>query len=183
MIYISLDIETTGLNPERDQILQIAMVREDTSENPMPRVEDLPTFCCFVKHDRIEGDPYALAMNGWIIEALVTKYPTKHPVYDQEEMLSSALLWLDKFCPDQRLTAAGKNVAGFDMPFLPRDIRRRFRHRVIDVGSVMIDWHRSEVPSLGDLKRMHNMGDVSHDALEDARDVIRLLRKTYPVKQ
>lgn len=80
-----------------------------------------------------------------------------------------------------RINISGKNVAGFDMQFLPEDIDALFRHRTIDTGSVLIDWNEKCVDSLDKLKEKHlGGGEVSHDMLEDAWDVIALNRITYP---
>lgn len=68
MKYVSIDIETTGLNPEKCQVLQIGAVIEDTS-NPLP-FEELPKFNCIVEHDDYLGQPTALKMNSWIFEIL-----------------------------------------------------------------------------------------------------------------
>ena len=48
MKYVSIDIETTGLDPETCQTIQIGAGIEDTN-NPLP-IEDLPRFKCLVEH-------------------------------------------------------------------------------------------------------------------------------------
>lgn len=81
------------------------------------------------------------------------------------------------------IIAAGKNVAGFDMNFLPSDLKRRFSHRTIDPGSVLIDWTRNAPPTSNDLAAAYGEqvdGAVSHDAYQDAKDVITWLRRSYP---
>lgn len=178
MKYVSLDIETTGLDPARAQILQVAMVLED-SDRSQP-IEELPHFVCLVKPlgDRYVGNAYALALNADLLSQLAGRIPARYPIYDSGQWHLHAWDWLCALGMDpkrSRLTVAGKNVAGFDIPFLPPDVRTWFRHRVIDAGSVMIDWSKDRVPSLEDLKG----GAVAHDALEDARDVIRVLRRSY----
>ena len=49
---ISIDLETTGLNSETCQILEIGAV---TSEGE--------TFHCYVDNGLIQGEPYALQLN------------------------------------------------------------------------------------------------------------------------
>ena len=68
MKYVSIDIETTGLDPETCQIIQIGAVIEDT-ENPVP-VENLPSFKCLVEHPQYTGSPFALVMNRDILAQL-----------------------------------------------------------------------------------------------------------------
>ena len=66
--------------------------------------------------------------------------------------------------------------------FLPQDIQDMFRARVIDPGSILIDWHNDRLGSMDDLKKKHapHLPLVSHDMLEDAWDTISLNRTTYP---
>jgi hypothetical protein len=80
----------------------------------------------------------------------------------------------------RRLNAAGKNFGSFDFNFLPEMIKRRFRHRFIDPGSVLVDWAEECLPDSKDIRDRHlDGGEVTHDMLEDAWDVIRALRTTY----
>lgn len=190
MKYVSLDLETTCLQADPKHILQISMVVEDTS-NPRP-VEELPHFTCFVKHDRIEGEAYALGMNGWILDIIsgrrkesaypICRYYADRPNNSGDDnWLGLALAFLDLHFADQKITVAGKNVAGFDIPFLPKDLRARFRHKVLDPGTLFVNWETDDqAPNFELCKQRAGMsGPVAHDAREDAMDVIRLLRRFY----
>ena len=53
MPYVSIDIETTGLDPETCQILEIGAVFDNWT---LP-IRDLPTFHCYVVHKQIVGSP------------------------------------------------------------------------------------------------------------------------------
>lgn len=176
MKYVSLDVETTGLRPNYDQLLQVAMVVEDTELSGIP-VQELPYFCAIVRHEEIRGQPYALGLNGWILDIISARLSvgSPYPILEQEQMCYDACDFLDKHFGPGRINVAGKNAAGFDIPFLPTAISSRFRHRVIDPGSVFVDWSAQSLPSLGDLIG----GEVKHDALGDARDVITCLRRSY----
>lgn len=194
MIYYSLDIETTGLDPETCQILSIAMVREDTEQAHKYAVDDLPWIHVGISRDQIQGDPFAIHMNAELIKALIP--PNRHMphpwdvggmhVYQDRiaahpRAVNELCAWI---CDDGRINVAGKNVAGFDIPFLNKGgynwLTDRFRHRVIDAGSVFVDWNAKTLPDLQTCKKMANIpGDVAHNALEDARDVIRVLRAKY----
>ena len=54
--YVSLDIETTGLNPENCQVLEIGAVIDDGTTP----IEECPTFHCYVDHGLILGEPFAV---------------------------------------------------------------------------------------------------------------------------
>ena len=79
MKYISIDIETTGLDPENCQVLSIGAVIEDT--NDIKPLADLPTFHGVVLPNRIEGDPYAINLNRDLLQTIV-QYQTAQ---DQDE--------------------------------------------------------------------------------------------------
>lgn len=212
MRYVSLDIETTCIVPKNpNRILQLAMVAED-SEVDTP-LEELPFFSAIIiPSGEISGSPTALAMNAWIfvaIEMSRSKMKPEEFIKRYEELgipretlqraaaalktnffgnldvvVYSANEWLDRiFGERDHINVAGKNVAGFDIPFLPPTLTDRFRHRCIDPGSVFIDWKAKSVPGSGDIAKKCGSSNVSHDAYGDAIDVIRWLRTTYPSKE
>ena len=76
----------------------------------------------------------------------------------------------------KNMTVAGKNFASFDKLFLPEKITRHIKSRVIDPANMFIDWSKDTLPSLSELL---DGKTVSHDAYDDALDVIKILRKTY----
>lgn len=59
--YLSIDVETTGLDDETDQVLQFSAVVVDSA---LSLDQELPVFNAFILHDRIEGNPIAIAMNS-----------------------------------------------------------------------------------------------------------------------
>lgn len=224
MKYISIDIETTGLDPENCQVLSIGAVIEDT-ENIMP-LEDLPTFHGVILSNRIEGEPYAINMNKDLIQKIVY-YQTAQDqdekndlvqmtgmkFYEKEEIVEAFYYWLaengfvefddidsggyvkmenGKMLPmitnktkPVNITAAGKNFGTFDLKFLERLPRWKqlvkVRQRILDPSILYINWREDEsLPSLGLCKKRANLPEeVAHDAVEDAKDVILLLRKEY----
>ena len=68
MKYISIDIETTGLDPLKDQVLSFGAILEDTT-NPLP-FDKIPKFHAAIKRDRIEGGLYAINMNKKLLETI-----------------------------------------------------------------------------------------------------------------
>jgi oligoribonuclease (3'-5' exoribonuclease) len=182
MKYVSLDIETTSLEPAPENILQIAMVVEDTSQN-LPLLE-LPKFVCFIDQGEFKGQPYALALNGWILKEICAarqNKATKWPVLKPHQVVPALQAFLHTHFGNKNAVAAGKNVAGFDMQFLPTDLKKMFKHRVLDPGCMFIDWATDDAPpGLEICKRRCGLeGVVSHDAYEDALDVIAVMRTKY----
>ena len=68
MKYVSIDIETSGLDPENNQVLSIGAIIEDTTKK-LP-LEECPKFHAIVLQRQITGSPRAITMNGRIIELM-----------------------------------------------------------------------------------------------------------------
>jgi oligoribonuclease (3'-5' exoribonuclease) len=193
MKIVPMDAETTGLDPENDQVLELAVIIEDTEAPELPPVVDLPSWVGRVAYERVTGHPAALKMNAEIIAAMPEVLGYDLPAYDEKysskkfpegwyektgNLCYEAIEFIRRHIDAQKFTFAGKNVAGFDMRFMSPYFQSRAHHRVIDVGSVALggenQWWREDVPpGLGDLT-----GEaVAHTAIEDARDVVRILRR------
>tara|TARA_Y100000034_G_scaffold33124_2_gene40647 strand:+ start:3170 stop:3748 length:579 start_codon:yes stop_codon:yes gene_type:complete len=177
MKYVSIDIETTGLDEEICQILEIGAVVDDTSyETP---IDKLPTFHCYVTHPFYQGEPYALNMHGDLFGKLCHK-PEGWRYVSHNDVAQALLEWLGKHFED-KITVAGKNFMSLDFPFLkklPNFDKQRFNHRVIDPA--MRFWRPridTKIPNLQTcMERAGIEGEVTHTALEDAFQVIKLLR-------
>ena len=178
--YISLDIETTGLPKDRPQVLQIAGVIDDL-RSP---VDQLQTFNFYVDPgEQIYGNAYALALNTKILKLIAddtTMTDEKGtPVYDLGSAIaewSSIIATFSEQCGG-RITIAGKNVAGFDLPILGDNgfSTEGIRHRVLDPGPMYFaDF--GYVPRLDEINKMIGRLPVSHDALQDAYDVVYAIR-------
>lgn len=181
MRYFSIDIETTGLDPEKDQILEIGIIYDDL--NKKRREDELKGFHCYIEHERTEGNIYAICLNNKILERIKNKekgylYLKKEGVV--EEILD--FLRRIKYNNSDRMVLAGKNVASFDLKFLERlpgwKENIKVHHRVLDPGMLYVT-KEDEVPP--DLKKCKvragfSSVEVSHTALEDALDVVNLLR-------
>jgi hypothetical protein len=83
------------------------------------------------------------------------------------------------------LNVAGKNFATFDKLFLEKLPRWKqlfkVRQRIIDPTILFTKWNEDEqLPSLTVCKERANTGgEVTHDAIDDAWDVIQLMRTQY----
>jgi oligoribonuclease len=223
MRYISIDIETTGLNPETCQILSIGAIIEDTL-NQLP-FDELPKFHGVIKREHVSGSLFALNMNRDLIETIVQYstaqdqdekndivHMTRMQFYHEDEIVEAFYEFLfingivdnaDFTGPHKlgrsgktvpalssrmkpvTITCAGKNFATFDKLFLERLPRWkqaiRIKQRVLDPAILYVDWKEdTEVPNLNICKeRAGIQGLVTHNALEDAWDVIEVLRKKY----
>ncbi|TXT66065.1 MAG: hypothetical protein BAJALOKI3v1_50065 [Promethearchaeota archaeon] len=187
MKYLSIDIETTGLDIQNHQILSYAFVLEDTNKNI--DIEDLPYVYGLVMHKEIRGDLYAIDMNIQLIRRILTcshieesvsKGPFScivRPDNIRETMIEQLKTLFDGHLPEA-ITIAGKNVQSFDLPFI-RNVYPDFpaHRRVIDPGSMYLETNDEQVPNLQEcMKRAKIKGEVSHTALADARVVVQLIR-------
>ena len=185
MKFASIDIESTGLNPNHHQILEFGAVIEDT-ENPLP-LQELPTFHAYIVHEITIGDAFALAMNWKILEKIAKRndYPNFKFVTPNE--LGQAFgSFLQVHLGTTKVTVAGKNFGNFDNQFLlnlPNFFNFvQFNHRFIEPGSIWFDpaIDTEKPPSLDEcLKRANVEKSVEHTAVADALDVITVIRKKF----
>lgn len=185
--YVSIDIETLGLNIQKCDVIEFGAVIEtmeidDKGVMFMPILHELPTFqCYFTKDDNLYvGEPYAMWMNQEILKRIADRRPgfTYMPIDMLDECFAT---WLHEHDMEGRIVIAGKNVQGFDLPFLQRfGFGKMFKmdHRVIDPGTLFFDPKLDDVPpSLGTcLLRSGFEPMVKHTAVEDSFDVIRCMR-------
>jgi oligoribonuclease len=211
MIYVSIDIETTGLDWENNDILSIAAIVEDTTKK-LP-LEELPKFKAIITHRELKGHPYALNMNKGIIELLsqhlsnVEVDSNGYRFLTKDEIIPEFYTFLRQHVPNKlngyevvdgkivpavssqskpiTINVAGKNFGTFDINFLNKlpwwKKLIRTRAKILDPGVLYCDWSNDEsAPSLSECKVRAGLGNVvTHDALDDAWDVIELLRKFY----
>lgn len=204
MKYISIDIETSGLDPINHNILSMAAIVEDTN-NQLP-FDQIPKFHVGILTDEIVGTPYAINMNRDLIE-IISRYTNSKNWFERDQIEKSSGMefvrvfdlaskffhflyqsgYSDHRPTDGPLTirVAGKNFGTFDKLFLEqsREWNRYFRvgQRIIDPSILFVDWRLDEqLPSLLECKKRAGIpGTVTHNALEDAWDVIQILRTTY----
>lgn len=196
MKYLSIDVEGTGLNMETCQVIQFAAILEDT--NNLKSFEEIPKFVRYVKHSTYTGEAFALQMNYEILKVLADHPDTAHlqhlVCYDYE-LAFQFESWLieNGYEYDKKgyiyVNIAGKNVIGYDLSALSKSIPHwnlhlRFRQRAIDPAILYVDWKKDDtLPGLVKCKKRAGLSEhVSHDALEDAWDVLILLRFFYQPK-
>ena len=218
MIYVSIDIETSGLDPVKNSVLSIGAIIEDT-EKKLPWNE-IPKFDAIVLQNEIVGSPRALTMNKKLIENIgdwlegdtmkkaELSVQTQSEFWEKEDVVKAfyTFLWNNGFSSldspsmhvdgklkpiiDSRtkpitINVAGKNFGTFDKLFLQElpwwQKLIRTRQRVLDPAILYCEWKNdTALPSLTACKERAGIyGLVTHNALEDAWDVIEVLRKFY----
>jgi oligoribonuclease (3'-5' exoribonuclease) len=196
MIYFSIDIETTGLNFERCQILEFGAIMEDT-ENPLS-FEDSKKFRAIFPHQFIHGEPYALDMNKGLIEIIKDYHEINDPIEKIDFMNKNDIEPIESFADsfkdwltdngintNKAINVAGKNFNGFDRRFLEKikgwSGNIKIVQRVIDPAVLFVDWKKDKIlPNLERcLKRANVDKKVNHTSIEDAWDVIQTLRRFY----
>lgn len=207
MIYVSVDIETTGLDSDIHQTIEFGAIIED-SNNPKS-YEDSKKYRRIVlaRDKKYVFSSYAAKLNAGLIELISDIENSKDGVsFFNNENLSQSAIYSDQLIIDfkfwlaqngfvenksgiMEVVAAGKNFASFDKKFIEatssvkmESLGIRFHHRTIDPSTRFIDWKLDSTPPSTDLckKRAGLNGEVKHEALADAWDVIQLLRKLYP---
>lgn len=228
MKYVSIDLEMSGLDSEKHQILSFGAIIEDT-ENKLP-FNLIPKFYGVILHREIVGSPRAIGMNWSLIgnigdyiegsendkKALELvqslRYDGGYKFYEEDEIVKEFFdfLFLNGYGYDIiskaqavrfigghslpifgssikpiTINVAGKNFATSDKLFLDKlpwwKKLIRTRARVIDPAILFCDWKNDDaIPTLDECKKRQNIpGVVAHTALDDAWDVIQLLRTKY----
>jgi DNA polymerase III alpha subunit (gram-positive type) len=181
--YVSIDLETTGLNPDYCQILEFGAVIYDGSKY----LDDLPIFAAYIINEPVVGDTYALQMNSAILKHIALKDANwSHHYLKPEELAPRFRGFLENngLGSKDKITIAGKNYGTFDARFLEKmpgwnDIIA-WRHRILDPG--MLYWNQEVdgyvVPDMKTCQLRAEMPPiVQHNAIDDAIDVIKLIQK------
>lgn len=190
MKYLAIDIETTGLNPEKHQILSFGAVVEDT-DNPVS-IDSLPSFYRVISGDIKEGaSPFALSMNSGVLRDIADGKGVS--LYDFRKQLVQFIR--ENFGKGETILLAGANIEYFDLKFLEKiswnkevcrsgieggEMFSRYR-RVLDPSLLFLDIETDvKLPGLQECLIRSGIGSsVTHHALEDARDVVKVFRRYY----
>ena len=202
MRYVSIDLETTGTNPDACQILQIAAVVDDLRDQKP--IKELPHFERIIAWEELRGTPLALNMNAGLIEKIHHYYIQKRR-REGENIESTKLVYPSDFIEPQEMlpalsnflaeckfdlgggiNVAGKNFGTFDFPFLKAMGKKfnqtlpKFRHRIIDPAILFFHSDDEEIPGTEECLNRANLGGdrdrTLHEALSDARDAVVLVR-------
>ena len=191
--YISIDLETTGLDLERSQILQIAAVYDD-GKSP---IAELPRFNVFINEPITYAELGALVLHAK--SGLFSRIQEANKKGESKK-LSQGIDDFLKFLDDHRnpregggkykVNLAGKNAGTYDIPILKNWMNYAqglyFKDliycSIIDAGSIYFrDFGR--IPSLGEILKHIQAAktEVTHDAMEDALDVVIAIRHRFGI--
>lgn len=169
--FLSVDVETTGLDADKDMVIQLGAVAFDLDGNS-------EEFSNYVSWPRYGGDAFALQMNAVILKKLATEeHPPVHAV------AAGFKAWLEAKCVP-RVIPVGWNVGSFDCAFLKKWGITQFNHRCIELGTLYMNPETFKPGTSNDATKKWFDRDVTHDALQDARDArdlfLRVVRERRP---
>ncbi len=186
-IFVSVDIETTGLDPETCDTLEVGAVIDDWL---FPLAKP-PEFHCYIKQSLYRGQPFALSMHPTIFRRIAIE-EEGYSYFFPGEFAEAFGSWLninhayvidpDNLKREARGVVAGKNFASFDDRFLRKfknyDQHVKFHQRILDPG--MMFWSPTEDTkppgSQTCMERTNQEGKVAHTALEDAKSVAKMIQ-------
>jgi oligoribonuclease len=192
MKYISLDLETTGVDHKKHQIIEIGAILEDTTKQ-LPYSE-IPKFHCIVKPEGdIIGTPFALNMNKRILEILAEpqKYANEYIICSLDDAIGNLYSWykenteIVEYKSPLTVLFAGKNFGTFDKLFLEKsnyfNELFRIKRRVLDPSILYTDFIKDEdPPNTEECMKRAGLELINHHyALDDAWNIIQLLRLKY----
>lgn len=196
--YLSVDIETTGLNRQKSEVLELGLVADLGIGRS---VADLPKYNLVLDNPFYEySEPFAMNMNARLIAAQVNHEVVKTKPSEAFEIvinltkhIAKASLDWDNNNPNvqwkaEKIQIAGKNASVFDVPvlnqyFIRKGIDPKFleewqkycMHRFIDVGNLYARYF-GYVPDMNQVNHITGRGPVRHQAMEDAIDNVFAVR-------
>lgn len=191
---------------EMDSILSIGMAIDDLKDPKplplLPQVEILVDVTQYI----LQGSIYAFIMHPVLMQQIVdlrklvnkgsmdhdTHYmPKRSPLFVKPSNVAQVIAgFVDahnlRKSPGHSVTVAGKNVISFDIEFLNNafDLEKelKVKHRALDPAMFYLEPEIDDcLPDLKTCKERAGFEDmeVAHEALNDALDVVRLIRHIY----
>ncbi len=211
MRYVSVDLETTDLCPDKGDIVEFGAVIDDLV-NPKP-YDQLPRFHSYVlpwrideqyrhlnaaaqeQHARYHGDAYALSMHPTIFRR-IAKREAPYTYLKPDSLIYRFKAWLELnglgtdilTGKTEPINFCGKNFASFDLNFLKKIPNWHFldrSYRSFDPTPFFIRVGEDKaLPGTSQcLRRAGLDADVPHTAIEDAVNVIKLVRYGMLIKE
>lgn len=184
MRYLSIDLEATGLDSD-DLIIEFAAVPFDTKRREI--LEDLSFHRYLNCPSFTELKPQ---LSQWVIDHNKDLIDKAHAEGLSTEVFKEEFAnYLDSqalrsYLGKDSYVIFGKSLNAIDLPFLYRDLGAEFMnhyflHRVLDVSSAGhllsdLPFFPSGLQSGSKLMKYYKMGNVAHNALDDAVNTIKL---------
>lgn len=159
-----VDLEMTGLEPDKDKILEVAAIATDMELNEVARYEAVVKVDEKLMKSRMVGDFWE--KNHVSRDALIAQNATGKPVQEVENEL---LKFIDKFCTKE-LYLAGNSIHQ-DRKFIEREmpqLNERLHYRMLDVSAWKIYFENA-------LKKKFTKPE-NHRALDDINGSIEELK-------
>lgn len=172
-MYVAIDIETTGLDPDTCQVLEIAAVM-NLEDTPLLKC---PQFHAIIGHENIVGEPRALAMNVSLLDEIADGN-AKTPL----DVCLQFSDWLFQYLREgDKVFLLGRNVGSFDWQFLkrlPRFPVNRISHRFLDIVSMYSTDNTMGIPNgfANQVAQEHGIPGQVHEAMYDALLALALAR-------
>ena len=194
MKYVSIDLETTGTNPDTHDIIEFAAVIDEIGSSKP--IEKLPTFHRYIKKESSYiCEAKAIIINQRIFEKLAGDdddgtITIEDLMYAFGNFLHSNGFTQNKY-GTTTINVAGKNFGSFDYQFLKAKIpggqwnNISMRHRFIDPSVLYFEPGDMCLPDI--LKCTERMERETsekivwshHSALDDALQIVRLIRHRF----
>ena len=126
-----IDLEMTGLDPEKDRILEVAAIATDMELNEIARFEAVIKVDEKLMKSRMIGEFWD--KNSKSRDALITQNKDGKPIKEIEKEL---LEFVDKYCSDE-LYLAGNSIHQ-DRKFIEREMpefNKKLHYRMLDVSA------------------------------------------------
>lgn len=159
-----VDLEMTGLEPDKDKILEVAAIATDMELNEVARYEAVIKVDEKLMKSRMVGDFWE--KNHVSRDALIAQNETGKPVQEVENEL---LKFIDKYCTKE-LYLAGNSIHQ-DRKFIEREmpeLNKRLHYRMLDVSAWKIYFENA-------LKKKFTKPE-NHRALDDINGSIEELK-------
>ncbi|MCR3755996.1 MAG: oligoribonuclease [Sodalis sp. Psp] len=160
---IWIDLEMTGLDPERDRIIEIATLVTDANLNILAEGPVLAIH---------QSEVQLALMDDWNVRThtasgLIDR--VRHSQLDEDAVVAHTLTFLAKWVPDRKSPICGSNI-GQDRRFLFHympELERYFHYRYLDVSTLKELARRWKPDILTGLKKKN-----THQALDDIRESV-----------
>lgn len=160
---IWVDMEMTGLEPETDRILEIAMIVTDKELNVLAEGPVIAVH---------QSDEVLAAMDEWNTRThgesgLVARVRASD--YDEAQAVEECLAFMKEWVPEQQTPMCGNSI-GQDRRFMVRympELERYFHYRNVDVSTVKELVRRWKPEILDEFTKTG-----THQALDDIRESI-----------